>query len=69
MVYLNKFSVIFLTLVLLNLTFISAFLNVSISDQGADVRNKANGALLTGGDLVVSIYDDPSAGNLIYTEI
>ncbi|MEK6760700.1 MAG: tail fiber domain-containing protein [Nanoarchaeota archaeon] len=62
-----KFALlIFISLFAINL--ISASLNVSLSDQASNIRTKSTGVLVNGGNLVVSIYDDATAGNLIYTE-
>ncbi|MGK0209113.1 MAG: hypothetical protein ACI83O_000378 [Patescibacteria group bacterium] len=41
---------------------------VSLSDQGTGVTNKTDSSLLSLGDLVVSVYDNLTLGNLIYTE-
>lgn len=52
---------------LLILIFISSIGSaVLISDQGNNVRF-ANGTLLDMGDLTISIYDDPNAGNMIFS--
>lgn len=56
----------FLILIFLNSVF--ATLNVSLSDQGTDVKDKSTGNVLTLGDLSITIYDALSGGNLIYNE-
>ena len=53
---------------ILSLNIISATLNVSLSDQGTDVKDKSTGNILTSGDLSITIYDALSGGNLIYNE-
>ncbi len=58
----------FLLLNLFMLSFVSATLNVSLSDQGTGVINKSDGTLVELGNLTIEIWDDPSAGNLIYNE-
>jgi len=67
----KKFS-LFLICFLLSITFLgvaSAALNVSLSDQGTDVKDKSTGNVLTSGNLEVSVYDNLTGGNLIYDEI
>jgi hypothetical protein len=48
--------------------FVSASLDVALSDQGTGVRLKSDGKLLNFGDLMVSVYDNLTGGNLIYSE-
>src|SRR3989344_4156297 len=48
---------------------VSASLNVSLSDQGTGVRDKSTNSLVLSGNLTVDIYDDPTAGTLIYSEV
>src|SRR3989344_710290 len=48
---------------------VSASLNVSLSDQGTGVREKSTNSLVLSGNLTVDIYDDPTAGTLIYNEV
>lgn len=43
-------------------------LNVSLSDQGTEVKAKSTGDLLNGGNLTVTIYDALAGGNLVYNE-
>ncbi|MBI2042777.1 tail fiber domain-containing protein [Candidatus Pacearchaeota archaeon] len=62
-----KYLLLVLSLVLA-INLISASLNVALSDQGSNVKTKSTGALVASGDLEVTIYDDPAAGNLIYNE-
>ncbi|MFC1666163.1 hypothetical protein ACFLZF_00405 [Nanoarchaeota archaeon] len=38
---------------------------ILLSDQGSEVKN-STGGLLESGDLTITIYDDPTGGNLIY---
>ncbi len=56
----------FFIFIFLNSVF--ATLNVSLSDQGTDVKDKSTGNVLTSGDLSITIYDALSGGNLIYNE-
>lgn len=42
--------------------------NVALSDQGTGVRVRATGAILTSGDITISIYDNIVNGTLIYSE-
>lgn len=46
----------------------SAALPVLISDQGTDVKEKSNGAILPLGNLTIAIYDRSSDGNLLFTQ-
>lgn len=55
-----------LLLMLLSLGIASAAPNVTIYDQGTDVRSIPGGALITGANLTVTIYDAPVGGNVIY---
>ncbi|MEK6819773.1 MAG: hypothetical protein AABY03_01070, partial [Nanoarchaeota archaeon] len=64
----KRLNFAFVILLFLSMNFISASLNVELSDQGSNVRTKSTGDLLTSGNLIVSIYDDATAGNLIYSE-
>ncbi|MFH1311316.1 MAG: hypothetical protein ABIH65_02835, partial [Nanoarchaeota archaeon] len=59
--------IISIILFILFLNMISAFLNISLSDHGSNIKN-STGALLTSGNLTVLIYDSLSGGNLIYNE-
>ncbi len=52
----------------LSLSFVSATLNVSLSDQGTNAKYKSNGSVINSGDLEVTIYDEATGGNLIYNE-
>jgi hypothetical protein len=63
--YFVLLSVIFLLLILLNN--LSASLNVSLSDQGSNVKEKSTGNLVN-GNLKVYVYDNLTGGNLIYSE-
>jgi hypothetical protein len=45
-----------------------AQLDVSLSDQGTQVKDKSSGELLASGTITISIYDSLNGGNLIYTE-
>lgn len=45
-----------------------AAIPVALSDQGTEVRNKTTSALLVTGDLIVEVWDSPTAGTMIYTE-
>jgi len=49
-------------------TTVSAALNVSLSNQGTEVRVKSTGELLTLGNLTVTLWDSLTGGNLIYNE-
>jgi len=42
--------------------------NVALSDQGTGVRDRGTGILLDNGNLPVLIFDNLTAGNLIYNE-
>lgn len=59
------FLVMLLTVVMISGAFAS--LNVSLSDQGSGVKN-ASSDLLSIGDLEVTIWDNLTAGTLIYNE-
>ncbi|MEK6842762.1 MAG: hypothetical protein AABX84_03005, partial [Nanoarchaeota archaeon] len=59
---------LFFSIFLFLILSVSASLNVALSDQGSNVKTKSTGALVASGDLEVTIYDDPTAGNLIYNE-
>lgn len=61
-------SVFALFSVLILLPMVSATLDVSLSDQGTDVRNKTSGEFLASGNLSVLIYDSMTGGNLVYGE-
>ncbi|HKL23582.1 MAG TPA: hypothetical protein VJ895_02420, partial [Candidatus Nanoarchaeia archaeon] len=50
------------------LSFVSGNTNIALSDQGTGVRIKSTGATLTSGDITISIYDNMTGGNLIYSE-
>jgi|SRR6056297_1185016 len=50
------------------LSFVSGNTNIALSDQGTGVRIKSTGATLTSGDIIISIYDNMTGGNLIYSE-
>ncbi len=41
---------------------------VLLSDQGTNVINKSTGNLLSLGNLTITIYDNPSGGNLIFNQ-
>ena len=58
----------FLSFILFFTTTASAALNVSISNQGTEVRVKSTGELLTSGNLTVTLWDSLTEGNLIYNE-
>ncbi|MCW8965221.1 MAG: LamG domain-containing protein [Candidatus Pacearchaeota archaeon] len=62
----NKLILISLNLLLL--TALISSTNVSLSDQGTQVIDKNTGDYLTLGDLQITIYDNLTAGNLIYSE-
>jgi len=47
---------------------VSATLNVSLSNQGTNVTTISTGSVLASGDLVVTVYDALTGGNLIYNE-
>ncbi len=68
----NRKAYVLVSAVLLLILFSSsltlASLNVSLSNQGTDVRNKTSGSLLSTGSLRVLVYDSPSGGSLIYDE-
>ena len=61
-----KRGLAFIFLIIL-IGFVSASLNVSLSDQGTNVKYKSNGSLVE-GDLGVFIYNASTGGNLIYSE-
>ncbi len=46
----------------------TATLNVSLSDQGTNVKIKSTGALLTLGNLTVWVFDSLTGGTMIYNE-
>jgi len=43
-------------------------MNVSLSDQGTGVKLVSDGQLVDNGNLTVSIYDNETGGNLVYSE-
>ena len=49
-------------------TTVSAALNVSLSNQGTEVKVKSTGELLTSGNLTVTLWDSLTGGNIIYNE-
>lgn len=57
--------IVFITLLLFT-QFVSATMNVSLWDEGTDVRIIANGKVLNGGFLQLFIYDQSIGGNLIW---
>jgi len=59
---------LFFILVLLFVSLISANTNIALSDQGTGVRVKATGAIVSSGEITISIYDNLTGGNLIYSE-
>ena len=63
-----NFVLLILIASLFSLT-VSASLNVSLSDQGTNVKSKSDGSLLNAGNLKVYVYDASVAGNLIYSEL
>jgi len=70
---LKKYRFIFLLacsllFILFSTVTVSATLNISLSNQGTEVRTKATGDLLALGDLGVTVWDSLSGGNLIYNE-
>ena len=64
----NKFCFIFLSFIFLIMSFVSAALNVSLSNQGTDVTTKSTGELLAFGDIQITVWDSLTGGNLIYNE-
>jgi len=60
--------VYFFSFILFFTTTVSAALNVSLSNQGTEVRVKSTGELLTLGNLTVTLWDSLTGGNLIYNE-
>ncbi len=63
-----KKGVFYLLLIILFAGLILASLNVTLSDQGADVKDKSTGDALTTGTITVEIWDAASDGTLIYSE-
>lgn len=62
-------NVLFIGFCLILISFsISAALNVTLSDQGTDVKDKSTGAIVNSSNLTVEIYDSLTGGNLIYNE-
>ena len=61
-------GIIFVSFVFLFLGFVSASLNVSLSNQGTDVILKSTGELLEVGDLEITVWDSLMGGDLIYNE-
>jgi len=57
-----------LLFILFSTTTASAALNVSLSNQGSEVRTKSTGELLTLGNLTVTLWDSLTGGNIIYNE-
>ncbi|MEK6850725.1 MAG: hypothetical protein AABX85_04070, partial [Nanoarchaeota archaeon] len=53
--------------IIMSLSFSTA-LTVLISDQGTDVKSKSTGGLLSIGNLTILIYNDPTAGNIIFNQ-
>ena len=60
--------IVFLSFILFSITIVSAALNVSLSNQGSEVRVKSTGELLTLGNLTVTLWDSLTGGNIIYNE-
>src|SRR3989344_9201156 len=58
-------NVILLVFVILFTSITSAFL---ISDQGTNVRETATGNLLALGNVTIEIYDNTTAGNLVFSQ-
>ena len=63
--FLVAFSFIF---IFLALTWVSAASSVILSDQGTNVTYITNGSAVSGGNLMVQIWDNLTSGNLIYSE-
>ncbi len=64
-----KFKVLIaIILLVFILQFASASFNVSLSDQGTDIKYKLNGSVVRTGNLEVTVYDALTDGNLIYNE-
>jgi len=65
----HRFSILLaFSFILFFTTTVSAALNVSLSNQGTEVRVKSTGELLTLGNLTVTLWDSLTGGNLIYNE-
>lgn len=61
-------KLLFILNLVLTISFVSASLNVSLSNQGTNVTTKSTGDVLTLGDLQITVWDSLTGGNLIYNE-
>jgi len=50
------------------ITFVSASLNVTLSDQGTNVRLISDGSALLSGNITIQVWDSIVAGDIIYNE-